>query len=291
MDPTIAKEEVRIATNFKILKLKRNDGDLDENHMLDKEKIFKPQTSSKCKVLLQQIESSLIVKWLTKNCDFDFIQCLLHIILLLLVKESIEMIYYQEAWAELSNTLYEHGYQLLFIIPIILAVFYIWMFKRGSLCSQESSNKLNEKRDVSIKGSEKLAVSIEKKGYKSLSDSPMATKTSSSVISSYSYTPIEGDVPILENEWINITTSESNHQLSEMDNEDQIVNVTEESSETKKQDTGEEKRKSSALSLWCMIAFTILIYIIASSSVICVHCLIPCTCIIALCSGLCYCII
>jgi len=287
MDPTIVKEEVRIATNFQIVKLKRKDGDLEENQMFDKQKIFKPQSSSKCKALLQQIENSFIVEWLTKNCDFDLIQCLLHIILMLLVKESIEMLYYQEAWAELSNTLYAHAYQLLFIIPITLAVFYIWMFRCGSLCSQE---KLNETRDVSLKGSEKLAVSVEKKGYKSLGDSPIVTKTSS-VKSSYSYIPIEGDVPILENEWINITTSEANHQLSEMDNEDQIVNVTEESSENKKQDTDEEKRKSNALSLWCMIAFTILIYIITSSSVICVHCLIPCTCIIALCSGLCYCII
>merc|ERR1712066_702166 len=92
----------------------------------------------------------------------------------------------------------------------------------------------------------------------------------------------EEDV-ILENEWLNITTSEATHQLSSMENQAQTVKAA--ACEMNKSCYKKSTAIFCSIVTLAMLAFGIL------TDSISVHCTVQCSCMIVILSSFCYCMI
>ena len=92
------------------------------------------------------------------------------------------------------------------------------------------------------------------------------------------------DTPILENEWINVTTTDSTHQLfhsSATKRKTEDIDLTEGRTTT--------KSKGVISTIFCILALSVVLYMLTNISILCMHCLIQCLFTIALSSLVWFC--
>merc|ERR1712179_325679 len=161
----IISEEVKVATHKAILKLHKDENASNEEAMGKQFKPFSSEPTKECKNLLSTIKSSFVIEWMAKKCNLDFIQCILHVILLVLFIELGQLVCIIDSWTELVGSYNTDDSQIFLGISLLLLiiVMYVWF------CSPEHTNKTKgdtKRQDNSaLKEKENIIVSSEQKGY------------------------------------------------------------------------------------------------------------------------------
>ena len=272
IDPRVKAEEVTITTHVDRWKFNRKKADIQDQ---DFPKPSKTSYGPIHRYIKKLREKSLLIKLLPKECDFDFIQCVLNIMLLVLFLGFAQLVYSAETWAEVSGGLQESYY--LFIIGLLLLVWIVCTYTPCNFKMLPKERDAKEDADPSFKEEEHLEVCSDQSGY-SFATRHASKSLMTDVIA-------EGkDTPILENEWINVTTTNSTHQLS---HSSATKRKTEDMHLTEARTT--TKSKGVISTIFCILALGVVLYVLTNSSIICMHCLIQCLSTIALTSLLWFC--